>query len=171
MKKLLMASAMTAIASSTAFAAEHEGAIKLGVILGFTGPIESITPNMSASAELAITEINDAGGILDGKMIEAVTADSTCVDAAAATAAAERLITSDGIAGIMGADCSGVTGAILANVAVPNGMVMISPSATSPGLSEADDDGLFFRTVAQRCACRARFWPTSWTGRTSRKSL
>ena len=47
----------------------------------------------------------------------------------------------------MGADCSGVTGAILANVAVPNGVVMISPSATSPGLSTAEDNGLFFRTA------------------------
>lgn len=46
----------------------------------------------------------------------------------------------------MGADCSGVTGAILTNVAVPNGMVMISPSATSPALSTAEDNGLFFRT-------------------------
>ena len=35
----------------------------------------------------------------------------------------------------MGADCSGVTGAIASNVAVPNGVVMISPSATSPGLN------------------------------------
>ena len=46
----------------------------------------------------------------------------------------------------MGADCSGVTGAILQNVARPNGIVMISPSATSPGLSTAEDNGLFFRT-------------------------
>lgn len=74
-------------------------------------------------------------------------ADSTCIDAGAATAAAERLITSDGVKGIMGADCSGVTGAILSNVALPNGMVMISPSATSPGLSTAEDNGLFFRTA------------------------
>jgi branched-chain amino acid transport system substrate-binding protein len=76
-----------------------------------------------------------------------VRADSTCIDAGAATAAAERLITSDGVKGIMGADCSGVTGAILSNVALPNGMVMISPSATSPGLSTAEDNGLFFRTA------------------------
>ena len=89
----------------------------------------------------------EAGGILDGRMLEAVRADSTCIDAAAAQAAAERLITSDGVAGIMGADCSGVTGAILANVAVPNGVAMISPSATSPGLSQAEDNGLFFRTA------------------------
>jgi branched-chain amino acid transport system substrate-binding protein len=60
---------------------------------------------------------------------------------------AERQITSDGIKGIMGADCSGVTGAILSNVALANGMVMISPSATSPGLSTAEDNGLFFRTA------------------------
>ena len=50
---------------------------------------------------------------------------------AVASANAEKLITSDKVNGIMGADCSGVTGAILANVAMANGMVMISPSATS----------------------------------------
>ena len=75
------------------------------------------------------------------------TSDETADPAAAATAAAERLITSDGVKGIMGADCSGVTGAILANVALANGVVMISPSATSPGLSTAEDNGLFFRTA------------------------
>ncbi len=145
MKKFLMASAASVLAAGGAMA--QDDPIKLGIILGFTGPIESITPNMSSSAQLAASEINEAGGLLDGRMLEAVTADSTCIDAAAATAAAERLITSEGISGIMGADCSGVTGAILANVAVPNGMVMISPSATSPGLSEAEDNDFFFRTA------------------------
>lgn len=47
----------------------------------------------------------------------------------------------------MGADCSGVTGAVLSNVALANGIVMISPSATSPALSAAEDNGLFFRTA------------------------
>jgi branched-chain amino acid transport system substrate-binding protein len=47
----------------------------------------------------------------------------------------------------VGADCSGVTTSILTNVAVPNGMVMISPSATSPALSTVEDNGLFFRTA------------------------
>jgi branched-chain amino acid transport system substrate-binding protein len=47
----------------------------------------------------------------------------------------------------MGADCSGVTGAIASNVAVPNGVVMISPSATSPGLTDINDRGYFFRTA------------------------
>lgn len=147
MKKLLMATAIGALATHGAWADSHSNEIKIGVILGFTGPIESLTPSMGGSAELAMAEVTESGALLGGATVTPVRADSTCVDAAAATAAAERLVTSDGVKGIMGADCSGVTGAILANVAVPNGMVMVSPSATSPGLSTAEDNGLFFRTA------------------------
>lgn len=145
MKKLLLASAAGALLAGAASAEE----IKLGVILGFTGPIESLTPSMADGAELAMKEVSDSGKLLGGSTVASVRADSTCVDAAAASAAAERLITSEGVKGIMGADCSGVTGAILNNVAVANGVVMVSPSATSPGLSHAnnEDNGLFFRTA------------------------
>ena len=122
------------------------GEIKMGIILGFTGPIESLTPAMASSAELAFKEASDSGSLLGGSTISTVRADSTCVDSAAATAAAEGVI-SQGVAAIMGADCSGVTGAIATNVAVPNGVVMISPSATSPGLTTLDDKGFFFRTA------------------------
>ncbi|HRO13840.1 MAG TPA: ABC transporter substrate-binding protein, partial [Paracoccus sp. (in: a-proteobacteria)] len=76
----------------------------------------------------------------------AVRADNTCTDAAASVAAVERLVTSDKVNGIMGGMCSGETIASLEKVAVPNGMVMISPSATSPALSDIDDKGFFFRT-------------------------
>jgi branched-chain amino acid transport system substrate-binding protein len=143
MKKLLLASVAMGVLGAAASAEE----IKMGIILGFTGPLESITPNMAAGAEIAINEVNASGLLFGGNTVVPVRADSTCIDAAAATAAAERLITSDGVSAIMGADCSGVTGAILANVAVPNGVAMISPSATSPGLSTAEDNGLFFRTA------------------------
>jgi branched-chain amino acid transport system substrate-binding protein len=144
MKKLLLASAAT-LAAGAAFAQGEP--VKMGIILGFTGPLESLAPTMAAGAELAVSEVNAAGTLLDGATIETVQGDSTCIDASAATTTAERLVTSDGVVGIMGADCSGVTGAILQNVALPNGIVMISPSATSPGLSTAEDNGLFFRTA------------------------
>ena len=147
MKKLLLASAAIAGLTATAQAASHANEVKIGIILGFTGPIESLTPAMAAGAEMAMSEVTESGMLMDGATVTPVRADSTCVDSGAATAAAERLITSEGVKGIMGADCSGVTGAILTNVAVANGMVMISPSATSPGLSTAEDDGLFFRTA------------------------
>ncbi|MGZ9809772.1 ABC transporter substrate-binding protein [Pseudoroseicyclus sp. H15] len=141
MKKLMLATASAALLAGAAGAED----VKIGIVLGFTGPLESITPAMAAGAEAAIEEMNATGSAMN--TYEGVRADDTCIDSAAATAAAERLVTSDGIAAIMGADCSGVTGAILQNVARPNGILMISPSATSPGLSTAEDDGLFFRTA------------------------
>ena len=142
MKKLFIAAFIFVSTFTTNTFAE----VKMGIILGFTGPIESLTPAMAASAELAFKEASDSGSLLGGETISVVRADSTCVDSAAATAAAEGVI-SQGVAAIMGADCSGVTGAIASNVAVPNGVVMISPSATSPGLTALDDKGFFFRTA------------------------
>ena len=147
MKKTLLASTAFALTATGALAGGHATEAKIGILLGFTGPIESITPMMADASELAISEINDSGMFLDGVTLVPVRADSTCIDAAASTAAAERLVTSEGVVAIMGADCSGVTGATLSNVAVPNGVVMVSPSATSPALSTAEDNGLFFRTA------------------------
>ena len=143
MKKMLMASAAT-LAMVGAASAED---VKLGILIGFTGPIESLTGHMAAAAELAMSEANASGKALNGWNFVSVRGDSTCADSAAATAAAERLITAEGVKGIIGGDCSGVTRAVLTNVAMPNGIVMVSPSATSPALSADPDDGLFFRTA------------------------
>ena len=142
MKKLFIAAIMSLSLLTTSTFAE----IKIGIILGFTGPIESLTPAMRDSAKLAFQEASDSGALLGGETIAVIEGDSTCIDSAAATTVAEGQV-SQGIAAIMGADCSGVTGAIASNVAVPNGVVMISPSATSPGLTTLDDKGLFFRTA------------------------
>ena len=143
MKKLLMTSTVLAVLSAPVLAEE----VKVGIILGFTGPIESLTPDMASGAELALSEASKSGSFLDGATLTPVRGDSTCIDAAAASSTAERLITSDGVVAVMGADCSGVTTAIANNVAVPNGVVMVSPSATSPALSTIDDKGYFFRTA------------------------
>jgi len=142
MKKLLLA----AIVSLTTISSVALAEIKVGIILGFTGPIETLTPAMRDSAKLAFAEVSASGALLGGETITPLIGDSTCVDSDAAVAAAE-LIVSDGAVAIMGADCSGVTGAIATNVAVPNGVTMVSPSATSPGLTSLADNGLFFRTA------------------------
>jgi branched-chain amino acid transport system substrate-binding protein len=121
--------------------------VKLGLLLGYTGPIESLVGPMADGADLAIEEVNDSGAFLDGQQVVAVRGDTTCIDSAVAVAAAERLVTAERVNAIVGGDCSGVTIAMLQNVAKPNGIVMISPSATSPALSTIEDDGLFFRTA------------------------
>ena len=142
MRRLLVTAAALTMAASAA-----QADMKVGVLMGFTGPIESLTPNIAAAAELAMKEATDSGAFLGGKKVVPVRGDSTCVDAGAAQAAAERLITSDGVAAIMGADCSGVTIAVANNVAVPNGVVMVSPSATSPAITTLKDKGYLFRTA------------------------
>ena len=60
MRKLLLAT--TAVALTAGFASAED--IKIGVILGFTGPLEAITPAMGDGAELAIAEVNASGALL-----------------------------------------------------------------------------------------------------------
>ena len=141
MKKLLIATAASALLAGSASAED----VKIGILIGFTGPIESLTGHMAAAAEAAMAEANASGK--SAFTFVPVRADSTCVDAAAAQTAAERLVTAEGVKGIIGGDCSGITRAVLQNVARPNGIAMVSPSATSPALTADEDDGLFFRTA------------------------
>ncbi|MCR9086505.1 MAG: ABC transporter substrate-binding protein [Rhodobacteraceae bacterium] len=144
MKTLLAATAIGTLLAGGALAQTPE--VKIGIALGFNGPLESLAPPMAGGAQLAIAEVNDSGLLLGGATVTPVSGDTTCEDASAGTATGERLV-GEGVKGIMGAMCSGPTGAILSNVAVPNGIVMISPSATSPALSTVEDNGLFFRTA------------------------
>ena len=87
MKRLLLAAIISLSTISTAAVAE----IKVGIILGFTGPIESLTPAMRDGARLAFLEASNSGNLLDGETFTILEADSTCVDSAAATAAAATL--------------------------------------------------------------------------------
>ena len=141
MKKLLLASVAATAMAGSAWADD----VKLGVLVGFTGPIESLTGHMANAAEAAMAEVDASGKSMFNFV--SVRGDDTCTDAAVAQTVATKMITSDGVKGIIGGDCSGVTGAVLQNVARPNGIPMISPSATSPALTTAEDDGLFFRTA------------------------
>ena len=57
MKKLLMATAVTALFAGAANAED----IKLGILFGFTGDIESLSLAMVNGADLAIKEVNESG--------------------------------------------------------------------------------------------------------------
>ncbi|WBU52318.1 ABC transporter substrate-binding protein [Paracoccus sp. SCSIO 75233] len=142
MKHLLLATATTALIAGAAGAEE----VKLGLHLGFTGPLESMAPDIAAGAEAAAKEVSESGLLLDGSTVTTSRSDTTCIDAAAGTAAAERQV-AEGVRAMVGGQCSGETIAALENVAIPNGVMMISPSATSPALTTIEDQGLFFRTA------------------------
>ncbi len=145
MSKILVGITAAALAAGAA-SAQTATEVKIGHLAGFTGPIESLAPTANEAVRMAAAEVSDSGLFLGGSTVTVINGDSTCTDAAAATASAEGLV-NEGVAGIVGSDCSGTTVAALANVAVPNGIGMISPSSTSPALSTAEDNGLFFRTA------------------------
>ena len=99
--------------------------IKIGVILGFTGPIESLTPAIADSAEIAFKEASDSGSLLNGETITVIRADSTCNDPSAAIAAAEGVI-AQGVTAILGAVCSEATETIFLESALTSRVVMLS---------------------------------------------
>ena len=84
MKKIIIAAMVAAVSATPALAAD----VKIGTLLGYTGPIESLTPDMAAGAELAMKEVTDSGTFMGGSSVTSVRGDSTCIDSAAATAAA-----------------------------------------------------------------------------------
>jgi len=133
------------VLSATMATASYGATVNVGELQGFTGPLEAMIGAMSGGANLAVTEANDSGKYLQGTIV-VHQGDSVCIDAAVAIAEAERLINDENVMAIMGPNCSGNTGAVITNVLVPNGVVAISPSATSPALSTLEDGGWFFRT-------------------------
>jgi ABC-type branched-subunit amino acid transport system substrate-binding protein len=87
-------------------AAGGGGVIKVGITGPFTGPYADPGSAIRNAGELAIEDINSAGGI-NGRMLQAVAEDDAC-DAQQGTQAAEKLLT-EGIIAIVGGYCSGAS--------------------------------------------------------------
>lgn len=138
-----VAGAALLAASATAQAQD----VKLGFLGGFTGPIETLVPPIFNGAKLAVDQINEQGGILDGRTLALLQGDSTCIDTTAASAAADRMVNSENVTALVGPLCSGETIAAANTAAIPGGVVIVSPAATSPALSALDDNDLVFRTT------------------------
>ncbi|MCA1771666.1 MAG: ABC transporter substrate-binding protein [Halomonas sp.] len=145
MNKRIIATAVAV--SSLALAGAAQAEVKVGFLGGFTGGIESLTPPIFDGAQLAVKQINEQGGILDGQTLEMPSGDTTCSDASAASNAADRMVNSEDVTAIVGALCTGATIAAANNAAIPGGVLMVSPASTAPAVSELDDDDLVFRTV------------------------
>ncbi len=119
------------------------GPLRLGGLMPHTGSLSVIGPPMFAGAMLGIADVNRAGGVL-GRPVQWFDGDDH-TDKAKAVETAKRLIAKK-VHVIIGAGASSVTAAVLP-VAVAAGVVLFSPSNTASFLSDADDQGLYFRTT------------------------
>ncbi|MEK4485512.1 ABC transporter substrate-binding protein [Psychrobacillus sp. FSL H8-0484] len=102
--------------------------IKIGVNLELSGAVASYGSSEADAIDLAVEEINEAGGI-DGKQIELIKVDNKS-DAAEATSAAIKLTNQDKVVAIIGAATSGNSVAQV-QIATDTKTPMISPSGTS----------------------------------------
>lgn len=143
-KTLTLAVAATTLVVAAPAIAQDTGAT-IGFIGGFTGPIESLTPPIFAGAELVVKEVNEQGGILGGELT-LISADGAC-DATAAAAAADKLINTDNVVGIVGALCTGETIGAFNGSGLSGGVVFISPASSAPALTTLEDNDLVYRTT------------------------
>ena len=104
--------------------------ITLGMVVPLTGSSAAIGPYMQNGAQLAINEINDAGGVL-GKKLKLEVQDGAC-DAKSASTAANKLV-SDKVTVSVGGYCSGATLPTLPIFNSAN-IPMIIPAANSDDL-------------------------------------
>lgn len=122
---------------------EPDGVLQLGYVLPESGPLALLGPPQVGALEMAVAEINDAGGVL-GKEVS-VSAGDEAGDPTVAAQTADRLI-GEGVDAIIGAAASSMSLAIVD--AVTNaGVAQCSGSNTSPTFTGYDDAGLYFRTA------------------------
>jgi branched-chain amino acid transport system substrate-binding protein len=118
--------------------------IKLGVAGPHSGDLASYGIPTTKAAELVVKEINAKGGVL-GKQVELLVEDDVCKPEVAANTAAK--LVSEKVDVVLGHICSGATKAALGTYKDAKVIVM-SPSATNPALTQSGDYPNFYRTIA-----------------------
>lgn len=118
--------------------------IKIGIAGAHSGDLASYGLPTIKAAELVVKEVNARGGIL-GRQVELLPEDDVCKPEIAINTATKLL--SLGVDAVIGHICSGATKAALGIYQASN-VVVISPSATNPALTQSGDYPNFFRTIA-----------------------
>jgi branched-chain amino acid transport system substrate-binding protein len=113
--------------------------VVIGLGTATTGSVAALGEQTVVGATRAVEEINAKGGVLGQKLVLKV-GDDAC-DPRQAVAVANRFVT-EGVAAVVGHLCSGST-IPAAGVYQEEGIVMVTPTATSPALTERGFENVF----------------------------
>ncbi len=140
-----MATALAAMAGHVG-AVESSAAepVKIGVAGAHSGDLASYGIPTVRAAELVVKDVNSRGGVL-GRQVQLLVEDDVC-QPGVATNTAQKLV-SQGVHAVIGHICSGATKAAL-GIYRDEGIIAISPSATTPPLTQSGDYPNFYRTIA-----------------------
>jgi branched-chain amino acid transport system substrate-binding protein len=130
--------------SSAPPAAKGDGTLKIGTLLPQTGSLAFLGPPEFAGVDLAIKDINDAGGV-NGKPVQKVDSDSGDTSTDTASQSVDRLL-SQNVDAIVGAASSSVSLSVIDKI-TGSGVLQISPANTSDELTDYPDKDLYFRTA------------------------
>jgi branched-chain amino acid transport system substrate-binding protein len=130
--------------TSDAPAAKGDGTLNIGSLLPQTGDLAFLGPPEFAGVDLAIQEINEAGGVL-GQEIGSFKADSGDGTPDIAGASVDNLL-NDKVDVVIGAAASGVSLSVIDKI-TGAGVVHFSPANTAAAFDTYDDKGLYFRTA------------------------
>lgn len=125
--------------------AEAATPMKIGAILSQSGALADFGPATHNAVDLAIAQINAAGGVLGAPLGVSVADDHS--EAQGAVEAARKLAGTDKVNAFVGPMSSAAYLAAAGTVAIPAGLPIISASATAVSLDGLDGKGLAFRTV------------------------
>ncbi|MCM0647982.1 ABC transporter substrate-binding protein [Clostridium swellfunianum] len=132
---------------SAATVKNNAGQIKVGLNYELSGNVATYGQSLVSGIELAITEINSNGGVLE-KQIEAVKVDNKSENTEAANVST-RLATRDKVVAILGAATSGNTKAA-SPAAIQNKVPLVSASATSDDVT-VDSNGKVREFIFKTC--------------------
>ncbi|WP_166657399.1 ABC transporter substrate-binding protein [Ilumatobacter fluminis] len=123
---------------------DSDGVLTIGTILPVTGDLAFLGPPEIAGADLAVEDINAAGGVLGADVIlEQGDSGDTTTDTA--NLEVDRLLAA-GSDAIMGAASSAVSKTVIDKI-TGSCTIQFSPANTSPDFTTYDDNGLYFRTA------------------------
>ena len=119
--------------------------IKIATVIPATGPLTQYGDMIKEGVNTAVEQVNAAGGI-NGKKLEVVTVDDACEPKQGPVAA--NCVVNDKIGFVVGPVCSGASIAA-APIYNNEGVVVITPSATSPALTDGKNYHFIFRTIGR----------------------
>ncbi len=142
-RKLPLIAAIGAAAMIAAAPARAD--ITIAIAGPMTGALTQYGDMVKEGVNTAVEQINAAGGV-NGEQLRVVTFDDAC-EPKQGPVVANRVV-NDKIGFVVGHVCSGATIAA-ADIYDDEGVVMVSPSATSPALTQGKGYQYIFRTIGR----------------------
>ncbi|MCO5100338.1 MAG: ABC transporter substrate-binding protein [Burkholderiaceae bacterium] len=147
-KKIAFAATVLAAFGAGPAQAQQKCTTTIGSVMSLTGSLGALGQEIAKGAQLAVADLNAAGGAngcqLELSLLDDQTGPSVGVDAA------RKLVDVQHVQAIVGALSSGVSASILTSVTAGSNVVQISPASTSPMFTELAEqgktNGYWFRT-------------------------